>query len=273
MLLLLAVTIDQTAMDFVKRAGLDPTGCRAEIKTIASRRMVDIKDNAAGGSTRVFSIYFDSSDRIVWAMNYSAVRNKPTDKKKPLLTESQQKQKIAEWVKRWPVPSGYTVRFTQLGQSDGKSTITYDRKVNGYWLNAPYAYTIGARTGSFERFSARYGKPGSTTVTVSKADAVKAAEAKLGPAIAKYGPHKVQSANIDFAPQPGSDLMHLSYHVRFFAPKAKNSYAGASIYINAATGKPVGDLVMLEMKKAAPRRLIMSLHETRYRKGLGPASE
>lgn len=101
------------------------------------------------------------------------------------------------------------------------------------------------------RFNGQYASPGNTKLTCSRTDAIKAAETQLGPAIRKYGAHRLGFAKPMFLRRPGSDLMDLGYRVSFIVKSPSDRsrfYGGAEIGIHGATGKPVGPMVMLEYK-------------------------
>jgi hypothetical protein len=244
------------AMDFATKAGLNTSGCHATVNNARAGYRVTIKDSVNSDNYKYYTVDVDSKGRVTAAINYTLThrRAKKMDTN-PKLDSAQLRKKLDAWTKKWSAPAGYSVSSFSPATKWGDAHIVYDRKVAGYWMGAIFQYSVDVRTGVMSRFVARHGTPGNTKLTISKADAIKAAEAILKPAIAKYGAHTAFAATPGFVPRrDAADTFDLGYTVRFKVAKASPKtqfYGGAIVHVNGATGKTFGGLQMLEYKGKA----------------------
>lgn len=129
------IDLGQIAIDFAAQAGLNVAGCRAVISTTGRMHRVEVKDDAPTPNYKLYTVMLDAQGCVRMALNSTLTyrRAKKLDTK-PQLSESERRKMLDAWVKRWPVPSGYVVTSFNPRTQYGDAELTFDRKVNGYWM-------------------------------------------------------------------------------------------------------------------------------------------
>lgn len=250
----LGVDFGQVATRFLEAAGIDYRTLKQTVDAPDwnGQTTVRFQSTLAGRQFETYSVDFDKQGKPLMASNGGLTHRR--SQKNPAgartaLSENECRKRLGIWVKKWPGPKGSVERSFVYRGEGGDTWVHTDRKVGGYWLGATMTYAIDTRTGVMSRFLARNVEPGNTALTIKKQDAIKTAEAHLGPAITKYGPHVLHSVNIRYQFRPGSQtVVDLAYVVSFRPKKQASFYTGAYVDVHGATGKVMGAVHLTEIK-------------------------
>ncbi|MFN8220736.1 MAG: hypothetical protein U0S12_11485 [Fimbriimonadales bacterium] len=250
-LLLASPDYEGIALAFLRATGPDLRGCSIQRRSHAIRsgtvEFELIENNHQPDQRkpyRHFVVDLDLDGRVVWASNYGLVHRRVYrlyDASKKVLTREQAHAALKKWAKKWPAPPGYVERSFTYADERGDSWSAYDRNVSGYWLGESVVYSIDTRSGEMSRFGApKPSRIGVTKLTVSRADAIKVAQAALGDVERRYGKHYLTSCKVEFErrpdSKPGTSVADLGYTLRF-APFGTShptlGYRGATVRVSA----------------------------------------
>ncbi len=239
MFALLAATLDEidVAKDFLSAAKTSVIGC--EIKREKPYPSIDAKRiSFSGGPEQQFQVIIQPGDFVMGATNGGVTWRlaKKVDQSRRLLTEREARKVLTDWAKRWPVPKGHVETNFTYRDAYGNSSLTFDRKVAGYWLQAPVRYSIDTRSGEFESYSAAKVRTVTNKLVLTEAQALAQAKKLIGPQIAKFGAHKVKSTTEFLRLNQQGDLT-LGYNFWFMStekPPRSRSYTATRVFFDGS---------------------------------------
>lgn len=245
MFALLAATLDEVdiAKDFLAAAKISVIGCEISRErpylSVTANRV-----NFSGGPEQQFQVVVQPGNFVMGATNGGVTwrRAKKLDQTRRLLTKREARKLLTDWAKRWPVPKGHAETNFTYRDAYGNSSLTFDRKVVGYWLQAPVRYSIDTRSGEFESYSAVKVRSVTSKLVLTEAQALAQARKLIAPQVAKFGAHKVKSTT-EFLRLNQEGDRTLGYQFWFMStekPPRSRSYTATRVLFDGSTGKFIG---------------------------------